>query len=159
MSLAVVLAFAGWFALGAFASFLVLYLLSRSPAEPPRKSLRIPKPAGFDVAERKLVIGIRMDMKLKLSEMASLLADAVISSVVTNLANYPDSVGQWYYHAQAKICVKIPSAAELEKLQQDAAAASLPCVTVAKDGIPAAIAFGPSPLDVIDPVTRHLKLV
>jgi peptidyl-tRNA hydrolase len=160
-----VLITAGCATAGVCLGFFGFYLYSKFNATPPPRGpppaqnpLRIPKPSP-DGEERKLVVGVRSDLKLSLSDLASLGTEIVIRAAVSALQEDPIGLGQWYHFAQAKIFVKIDSAEQLEQLCQAASAGELHFVVLEHKGNPAAVAFGPSTSETLDPVTRPLKLL
>ncbi|OHT09873.1 peptidyl-tRNA hydrolase 2, precursor [Tritrichomonas foetus] len=120
---------------------------------------QIPEPLAFTNRQYKVVVGIRTDLKFKLYQNASILGDVVIKAVKNAIDSGNESLPPWYYFGQAKICAKVPNIEELNNLIENAKQNNVPFVTIEQDGVPCAIALGPSPVEVVDPISRHLKLL
>lgn len=129
------------------------------PSEEIDPRFDFPQPTFNYSGEFKLVIGIRTDLKLPNDVFASLVGDAAIKSVVESMQIDKDGVLDWLYYGQAKITVKVPSKEEFDHLIETATNEKVHFVTLNYNNEPAAIAFGPGPVDSINLVTKHLKLV
>jgi len=78
----------------------------------------------------------------------------------------PEAVEVWQRLGQAKICVKIKGEEEMLSLEEECRAAGMVTHVVCDAGhtqIAAGsmtvLAIGPAPVDVIEPLTAHLKLL
>ena len=119
----------------------------------------IPEPNLSYRKELKIVVGIRTDMKLSLPEMASCLSDVVIKTFINSILNKSPYVGNWYYLGQAKVCTKVQNPQMMEDLIKKAEENNVIYETLQYKGQTAAFAAGPAPVDEVDIVTRHLKLL
>jgi peptidyl-tRNA hydrolase len=153
----------GWAIAGVCTGFLGFHIYAKlnPKPQPPRRPdnpFRIPKPTE-EAAEHKLVVGVRNDLKLKVSEVAALSTEIAIQVVVSALQEDPVALSQWYHPLQAKIFVRVDSSEDLENLRRQANEANVHCVVLPHNDVPAAIAFGPATSDVLDPITRRLNLI
>lgn len=120
----------------------------------------IPEPTNYTDQEFKLVIGIRTDLKFKLYDNATILGDIVIKSIINAIETQNPSLPYWYYFGQAKICVKVPSQEEMQSLSNNLDNTEIPYVTQTNENNQIiAIAIGPAPVELVDSVSRHLKLM
>jgi len=96
-------------------------------------------------------------------------AHASVSAVFDGLSR-PDTahhVEQWFTYGQAKIVVGVHSEEELLELWEKIKATGLACSIIKDAGKTefggqatlTAIGFGPAPIALIDPITRHLPLL
>ena len=129
-----------------------------APEQKQQSKFMIPRPIP-NSEQYKLVIGINMELKTSQPEICSILGDAVIKAVTQAVNTNSPCIGQWLYYGQAKISVKVPNAEELRKLVQAAQTNNVPYVTVDYQGKPAAIACGPGPIETVNGITGHLKLL
>lgn len=109
--------------------------------------------------DHKIVIGVRTDIKLAASETYSALADAVIKTVVDSLKTNGENVDKWMISGQTKVCTKVQSPEMMDDLIQKAEEAGIQYSVVEHNGHIAACAVGPAENDLVDKVTRHLKLM
>ena len=77
----------------------------------------------------------------------------------------PSAVRAWALTGQAKVCVKVPTEAELLELERTLAAKGIVHYLVedagrtqVAPGSRTVLAVGPAPVKVLDPITKHLKL-
>lgn len=109
--------------------------------------------------DRKIVIGVRTDMKLTDPEVYSLSADAVVKVVLKSLENIPENVDMWLQSGQTKVCTKVKSPELMDDLIQKAEDAGMIYEAVEyKDKI-AVCAVGPETVDKVNVVTGHLGLL
>lgn len=132
----------------------------------------------------KQVIVIRKDLNMRKGKMVSQGCHAS-SEICMQLASLSSpwapglTLGELYekhinwfrqwqtQHAHAKICVSVDSESELLDLYKKAVEAGLPCALVQDIGKTefngvatyTALAIGPAPSDLLDPLTGHLKLL
>lgn len=120
----------------------------------------IPEPTEDIDEDFKLVIGIRTDLKFKLYDNATILGDIVVKAIKNAIQTQNPSLPYWYYFGQAKICVKVPNMEEMQSLINNLEGTEIPYVTQASESNQIiAIAIGPAPVDLVDSVSRHLKLM
>lgn len=121
----------------------------------------IPRPTYYSgvAFDSKVVVGIRTDMKLSMTEQASIYGDGVIKAVCASIASNSPYLSPWLYYGQAKICTKVQSQEMMNDLIEKAQNSEAISATIQyKDNI-AACVVGPAPVDEVDKVTRHLKLM
>jgi peptidyl-tRNA hydrolase, PTH2 family len=112
----------------------------------------------------KQVIVIRKDLNMRKGKMVAQGAHASLNAFLTN---DPNENNRWYVESrQTKICVSVDSEAELLEIYQKAQDACLPSALVKDAGLTefkeptfTAVAIGPADDDVIDLITKHLKLL
>lgn len=120
----------------------------------------IPEPDGYTDDDFKLVIGIRTDLKFKLYDNATILGDIVVKSIKNAIDTQNPSLPYWYYFGQAKICVKVPSNEEMQSLINNLQNTEIPYVIQTNESNQIiSIAIGPAPVELVDSVSRHLKLM
>ncbi|KAH0793823.1 peptidyl-tRNA hydrolase [Histomonas meleagridis] len=119
----------------------------------------IPEPNLHLHKDLKIVVGIRTDMRLKLPEMASCLSDVVIKSVINSITKNSPYIGTWYHLGQAKVCTKVQNPQMMEDLIKKAEENNVIHEILQYKGQVAAIAVGPAPVDEVNLVTGHLKLL
>ena len=107
----------------------------------------------------KVVVGIRTDMKLNLPEMASCLSDIVIKTVVNSVINKSPYIGSWIHQGQTKVCTKVQNQQMMDSLIQKAEENNVIHETLEYKGQIAAFVAGPAPIEQVDLVTSHLKLL
>lgn len=121
----------------------------------------IPRPTYYSgtAFDSKVVVGIRTDMKLSMTEQASIYGDGVVKAVCASITNKSPYLSPWLYYGQAKICTKVQSQEMMNDLLEKTKNSEAISVTIQyKDNI-AACVVGPAPVDEVDKVTRHLKLM
>ena len=119
-----------------------------------------PQPSFDYNGEFKLVIGVRMDVKHPPSELASLVGDMAIKSVVESMATNKNNVLQWLYYGQAKIVTKVPDLDTMNELIVKANENNVKFSTILNEqGEAILIGVGPAPVDTVNLVTRQLKLL
>ncbi|OHS93253.1 hypothetical protein TRFO_40427 [Tritrichomonas foetus] len=159
------LSLTGGAALGVFSAYVYNKIISNRTTEIVElddsnpSPLRIPKPSYKYTPDYKVVVGVRTDMKLSLSETAGLLGDVVIKTVVNSIKSRSKYVSPWLHTGQTKICAKVQSKEMMDDLIQKAIDAHLIHETIEFKNQKAAFVAGPAPIEVVDLVTRHLKLL
>jgi len=126
-----------------------------APSTP--KSFRIIPVGGFE-EDCKMVICKAMYVDVNKQITLKCIDDAVVQGVMKAYSLHPEIVSFWYYNAQAKICVKIPNEEEMLGIIRSCEQHGIPCTSIKHDGKIIATACGPSPIPLIDTVTRHLQL-
>jgi PTH2 family peptidyl-tRNA hydrolase len=116
--------------------------------------------------EFKQVIVIRRDLKMGTGKIAVQAAHASVLGVERVRSEKKRWFDEWYNAGQAKIAVKVRSLDELIKVKKHAEDLDLPVVQVDDRGLTqlppgttTCIAIGPAPTELIDKVTKDLKLL
>lgn len=110
----------------------------------------------------KQVIIIRSDLKMRKGKM---IAQGAHASLNAYLKAPKTSQEEWMNTGHAKICVRVDTKDHLLSLYEQAASV-LPCALIEDWGLTefhgerhfTALAIGPAPANLIDPITRDLKL-
>ena len=124
-----------------------------------RKQLSISKNIPWPKFERKLVVCLRNDVKLKTSHFSSLLGDAVIKQCMKMKEIDEAALGRWYRYGQAKIALKVPNREVMNGLIESAVANNIPFTVMENEGEKIALALGPGVKSEIDKVSGKLKLL
>ncbi len=118
------------------------------------------------VLEFKQVIVIRRDLKMGSGKTAVQASHASVLGVEKVKSEKRRWYDEWRDTGQAKIAVKVKSLDELMKVKQHAEDLDLPVVQVNDSGLTqlqpgttTCIAIGPAPTELIDKVTKDLKLL
>ena len=114
--------------------------------------------------EVKQVIIIRNDLDMGKGKAVAQGAHAAIQSYDRAREDVPRLVSDWKMMGEKKICLKC-NLQEILRVYEQAKKAKLPC-SIIKDaghtqlepGTITAVAIGPAEEDVIDKITKHLKL-
>ena len=114
----------------------------------------------------KQVIVIRKDLKMRKGKMIAQGAHASLKAFMGFFRAY-DYVVDWWEGSQTKIVVGVNSEEELLDIRHKAQDIDIPCSLIQDEGrtefggVPTytAVAVGPAPSDLIDPITGHLKLL
>jgi len=115
--------------------------------------------------EVKQVIIIRNDLDMGKGKAVAQGAHAAIQSYDRAREDVPRLVSDWKMMGEKKICLKC-NLQEILRVYEQAKKAKLPC-SIIKDaghtqlepGTITAVAIGPAEEDVIDKITKHLKLL
>jgi len=116
----------------------------------------------------KQCIIVRSDIKMGKGKLAAQVAHAAVEAVLKCLENprWRQWLREWINEGQKKIVLKVSSLDELEKLEKIALELGLPTAKIVDAGktqLPpgtvTALAIGPAPSDLIDRITRGLKLL
>lgn len=116
--------------------------------------------------ELKQVIVVRRDLKMGTGKTAVQVAHASVLGAESVKSRNRRWFEAWFEEGQAKIAVKVKSLEELMKVKRHAENLDLPIVQVDDSGLTqlppgttTCIAIGPAPSDLIDKVTKDLKLL
>ncbi|QOJ79693.1 peptidyl-tRNA hydrolase [Infirmifilum lucidum] len=116
--------------------------------------------------EIKQVIVIRRDLEMGRGKMVAQGAHASLSAFLEAEKSNPEWVRRWLESGQKKIVVRVDSLEELIRVYNEARNAGLPVALVTDMGLTqlepgtvTAVGIGPAPSSLIDPITRHLKLL
>lgn len=118
------------------------------------------------VLEFKQVIVIRRDLKMGTGKTAVQAAHASVLGVERVKSERRRWFNEWYDSGQAKIAVKVKCLDELMKVKKHAEDLDLPVAQVDDRGLTqlppgttTCIAIGPAPTELVDKVTKDLKLL
>ena len=116
--------------------------------------------------EFKQVIVIRRDLKMGTGKTAVQAAHASVLSVERVKSEKRRWFDEWYDTGQAKIVVKVRSLDILMKVKKHAEDLDLPVVQVDDSGLTqlrpgttTCVAIGPAPTELVNKVTKDLKLL
>ena len=116
--------------------------------------------------EVKQVIAVRKDITMGRGKLAAQVAHAAVSAAEKAHSTRQDWFNTWFNTGQAKVVVKVGSLENLIELENHARTIGLPTVSVKDMGLTqippgtiTCIGIGPGPTDLVDIVTRHLKLL
>ena len=114
----------------------------------------------------KQIIIIRTDLKLPKGKLAVQVAHASVTNVLSMLETRKTIIEEWVDEGQKKVVVKVPGIRELIQLKRKAKALGLEVnmisdagLTVVKPGTKTCLAIGPDKDDIIDDITKDLKLL
>lgn len=114
----------------------------------------------------KQVIAVRDDLELSPGKLAVQVAHGAVDAALAARAGRKHWFSAWRREGKTKVCVRVPDEQALHELQAEAKARDIPHSLVRDAGrteVPAgtvtALALGPAPEEVLDPLTRSLKLV
>ena len=114
----------------------------------------------------KQVIVIRTDITMSKGKAVAQACHVAVKAAVMAMVSHPKDYEAWDAEGHAKIVCKVNSLEELGTLKSAADDTGLPNYLVTDFGyteLPAgtatALAIGPAPVEQIDPVTKHLKLM
>ena len=113
----------------------------------------------------KQVIVLRKDLNMRKGKMIAQGAHASMKVVLENM-DHP-YIKEWLNGRFAKIAVSVDSEQELLDLLENAKLHTIPCSLIQDAGFTefhgnltnTCIAVGPAPIELVDKVTRHLKLL
>ena len=115
---------------------------------------------------QKLVLCVRMDLKMGRGKAAAQCCHATLAVYKEALKLYPERVKMWEEYGAAKVVVKVPDEGTLHDLQKAAQSAGVPnCIimdagrTQIAAGSETVLAVGPAPVEEVDAITSHLKLL
>lgn len=114
----------------------------------------------------KLVLVVRMDLKMTPGKIAAQCGHATLACYKALMKSNPMLVQHWEKTGQAKIALRGSSEDELLELEAIAKSLNL-CArpifdagrTQVASGSRTVLAIGPAPVDLVDQVTGHLKLL
>jgi peptidyl-tRNA hydrolase, PTH2 family len=116
--------------------------------------------------EVKQVIAVRKDIAMGRGKLAAQVAHAAVLAAEKARSQRHDWFNIWFRTGQAKVVVKAENLEELIDLENHARTIGLPAVSVQDSGLTqippgtiTCIGIGPGPVELIDKVTRHLKLL
>ena len=114
----------------------------------------------------KMVLCVRTDLKMGKGKMCAQCGHATLGAYQDSLHSNPSAVKVWEHIGQAKIALKVSGEEELLSLRVAARKAGLVAHLVRDAGhtqiaagSATVLGIGPAPVDVVDSVTSHLKLL
>lgn len=121
--------------------------------------------ASVDPRVYKQVIVLRKDLNMRKGKMVAQGAHASMKATLKYM-DHPYTKA-WLQGPFTKICVSVDSLYELHDIFGQAQDARIPCSLIKDagrtefDGVPTetAVAVGPAPVDAVDEITGHLKLL
>jgi PTH2 family peptidyl-tRNA hydrolase len=119
------------------------------------------KPVDF-----KQVMVVRRDLGMGTGKIAAQVAHAAVMGAERTKAHKREWFDSWFESGQAKVVVKVKSVEELIEVRKRAESLRLPVVQVQDSGLTqippgttTCIGIGPAPAELVDKVTRDLKLL
>ena len=116
--------------------------------------------------EVKQVIVLRKDVAMGRGKLAAQAAHAAVLAAEKARSHRHDWFNIWFKTGQAKVVVKAENLQELLELENHARTIGLPAASVQDSGLTqippgtiTCVGIGPGPAELIDSVTRHLKLL
>ncbi|KAJ0405459.1 hypothetical protein ATCC90586_002774 [Pythium insidiosum] len=114
----------------------------------------------------KMVLCVRTDLKMGKGKIAAQCCHATLGAYKRAVKRTPNAVKAWEMLGQAKVCLKVDSEEEMLRLAEAATACGLINYIVVDAGrtqiapdSKTVLGIGPAPIDAIDEVTGHLKLM
>ncbi|KAM3568987.1 hypothetical protein VYU27_008901 [Nannochloropsis oceanica] len=114
----------------------------------------------------KMVLCVNMELSMGKGKIAAQCGHATLGAYKRAARHAPTTLRSWEYVGQAKVCLKVPTGADLQQLRALATRAGLVSYQVEDAGrtqIAAGsrtvLAIGPAPVKELDNITGHLKLL
>lgn len=114
----------------------------------------------------KQVIVVRRDLGMGTGKIASQVGHACVLGAEDVRKSRKEWFDQWEYSGQEKVVLKVTSLSELEDIKKHAISIGLPWNEVTdaghtqiEPGTVTCISLGPAPEEIIDKVTKNLKLL
>jgi len=113
-----------------------------------------------------MVLVVNMDLGMKTGKIAAQCAHAAVGVYSYLIKRKPHILEPWASQGQAKIALRAPNLDDIHALEKKARDIGLPTYIVqdagrtqVEPGSETVLAIGPGPVDVVDSVTGHLKLL
>lgn len=120
----------------------------------------------IQIDEVKQVIVIRSDLNMGKGKIAAQAAHASVVATLEAMKHNKNWYDRWMREGMKKIAVKVRSEEELEIVFQKGSKEKMPRSlindaghTQLEPGTATAVALGPAPATIIDPITKDLKLM
>ncbi|DBA04977.1 TPA: hypothetical protein N0F65_006979 [Lagenidium giganteum] len=114
----------------------------------------------------KMVLCVRTDLKMGKGKIAAQCCHATLGAYKRAVKKTPNAVKAWEMMGQAKVCLKVDSEEEMLELAQAASVNGLINYVVIDAGrtqiapdSKTVLGIGPAPIEAINAVTGHLKLM
>lgn len=118
------------------------------------------------MVEYKQALVVRTDLRMGKGKLAVQVAHASVMAAFKVYDEKREWFNLWCESGQKKVVLKVGSEAELYKIYEDALKLGLPVVMIKNAGLTqlppgtsTAIGIGPAPSNLIDKVTKQLKLL
>ena len=122
--------------------------------------------AGVNSVPHKMVLCVRTDLGMGAGKIAAQCAHAAVGLYSSLRDRKPEALLPWEEQGQPKVVLKVKSYEDMLALEARAAAAGLPTEiihdagrTQVAAGSATVLGIGPGPIQTIDDITRHLKLL
>ena len=116
--------------------------------------------------EFKQVMVVRRDLGMGTGKIAAQVAHAAVMGAEKTKERKREWFDAWFEAGQAKVVVKVQGIEELMEVRKRAESLKLPVVQVQDSGLTqippgttTCIGIGPAPTDLVDKVTKDLKLL
>jgi len=117
-------------------------------------------------ADIKQIIVVRKDLDLPKGKLCVQVAHAAVAAYIETSHKYPKWASEWLKRGQKKVVLKVSDQKELLSLYERLKAMNIPVVLITDAGLTVlppntitCIGIGPIPSNIIDPITRELKLL
>ena len=114
----------------------------------------------------KQAVVVRTDLGMGRGKIAAQAGHACVLGAEHIRKTHPEWFSQWFEAGQKKIVLKVPGIKELHEIKRHAVEIGLPCLEVAdaghtqvSPGTVTCVSVGPAPENLIDKITRDLKLL
>lgn len=114
----------------------------------------------------KMILVVRQDLKMGKGKVSAQCSHAALAAYKEARRSAPEWLEQWLEAGQAKVVVKTEDQSSLYRVQQQAQQAGVVTAVIQDAGrtqiAPGSVTVlgvGPAPVDVLDTVTGHLKLL
>eukprot|EP01134_Creolimax_fragrantissima_P007584 CFRG7584T1 len=131
----------------------------------PSEGRDLPTPV-IDGGESKMVLVVRMDLKMGKGKIAAQCAHAAVKGYKSTLKRNPALLRQWLDNGQPKVVVKCDDEEIFYAVAEHARALGLGAHMIADagrtqiaSGSVTVVGVGPGPVELVNKVTGHLKLL
>jgi len=114
----------------------------------------------------KMVVAVRTDLRMGKGKTAAQVAHAAISTFEEARRKHQDWAEAWLNEGQSKIVVRVRSEKDLFTIRDEALDLDLPTASVQDKGLTqlppntaTCVGIGPGPAELIDRITRDLRLL
>ena len=126
----------------------------------------VKRPRSVSSEPHKMVLVVRMDLKMGKGKIAAQCGHATLGAYRRALKKMPNALLTWEHLGEAKVAVKVPNEAELERIFKEARNKGLNAYLVRDAGhtqvapdSKTVVAIGPAPKSELDTITGELKLL
>jgi len=114
----------------------------------------------------KQVILVRKDLALPKGKLCVQVAHAALAAYLETEKKHPDWAKKWLENGQKKIVLKVSNLDELLEIYNKAVQHNLPTALIRDAGLTVlppntitSLGIGPAPEELLDKITKHLKLL